>query len=390
MYKSTIIILSLLLSISQLKSQNAEQIIIGTQHKLHSNVLNEDREYWISLPDSYHEVGASYKRYPLLIVLDGNVHFKAVSGMVNYMSSDLYRSWKTPELIVVGIRNVDRRRDYTPDKIITARENNSGGGEKFLSFLEDELIPYLDLNYRTAPYRILYGHSLGGLLATHAYMKENTIFNAFIAVDPSFGTWDAQTMDKKTDTLTEHSFERFFYMATANWGKRNIRNRDRHIRLYESLNSKCKGEFHAKYEYFENETHSSVPIIAFHNGISSIFDGYGISYRDVQSVEQLTQHFQSLSERLHWKINPPESLVNRIGYNKLFSRDANEKSQALAFFNLNAKNFPNSFNVYDSLGDAYEAAGDNKKAIKSYNKSLELNPNNENAKMKIEKLSKRD
>lgn len=388
MNRSIIIVLFLLIGINQAKSQDVEQISIGTKHVLHSNILDEDREYWVSLPGSYNDEASSYKRYPILIVLDGNVHFKVVSGMVNYMSSDSYRSWKIPEMIVVGIKDVDRRRDYTPDKIVTVRENNSGGGENFLSFLKDELIPELDLKYRTEPYRILFGHSLGGLLATHAYMKEETLFNAFIAVDPSFGTWDEETMDKKLDAVTKKSFERFIYIATANWGKRNIRNRDRHVRLYETLNSKCEGEFPAKLEYFENENHGSVPPIAFYNGISSIFEDYGISYRDVESTEQLTQHFKSLSQRLSWNFSPPESLVNRIGYRMLRSRNENEKSKALAFFTLNTENFPRSFNAFDSLGETYEVLGDNKNAIENYKKSLELNPNNEHAKMKIESLGR--
>lgn len=390
MSKSFIVVLLLVIGINQVRSQDVGQIVIGTKYILHSNILNEDREYWVSLPDSYNDKESSYRSYPVLFVLDGNSHFKAVSGMVNYMSSDLYRSWKIPEMIVVGIQNVDRRRDYTPDKIITVRENNSGGGESFLSFLEDELIPELDQMYRTDPYRILFGHSLGGLLATHAYLKEKTIFNAFIAVDPSFGTWDAETMDKKLDAVTEKSFERFFYMATANWGKRNVRNRDRHVRLYEALNSKCEGEFPAKLEYFENENHGSVPIIAFHNGISAIFEGYGISYRDVESKEQLIQHFQSLSQRLSWDFGPPEHLVNRVGYRMLQSRNEIDRAKALAFFILNTENFPNSFNAYDSLGEAYESLEDNKKAIENYIKSLELNPNNEHARMKIESLNKRE
>ncbi|MCB0550609.1 MAG: hypothetical protein KDD19_23770 [Phaeodactylibacter sp.] len=390
MSKSFIVVLLLVIGINQVRSQDVGQIVIGTKYILHSNILNEDREYWVSLPDSYNDKESSYRSYPVLFVLDGNSHFKAVSGMVNYMSSDLYRSWKIPEMIVVGIQNVDRRRDYTPDKIITVRENNSGGGESFLSFLEDELIPELDQMYRTDPYRILFGHSLGGLLATHAYLKEKTIFNAFIAVDPSFGTWDAETMDKKLDAVTEKSFERFFYIATANWGKRNVRNRDRHVRLYEALNSKCEGEFPAKLEYFENENHGSVPIIAFHNGISAIFEGYGISYRDVESKEQLIQHFQSLSQRLSWDFGPPEHLVNRVGYRMLQSRNEIDRAKALAFFILNTENFPNSFNAYDSLGEAYESLEDNKKAIENYIKSLELNPNNEHARMKIESLNKRE
>ena len=310
MSKKIIVILFLLIGIHQVKSQNAGQIVIGTTHILDSNILNEEREYWVSLPESYNNEGSSYKRYPVLIVLDGNAHFKSITGMVNYMSSGNNGNRRIPEMIVVAIQNVNRRRDFTPDKTITKRANDSGGGDKFLSFLEDELIPELDQKYRTNQYRILFGHSLGGLLATHAYMKEKTLFNSFIAVDPSFGTWDAETMDKKLDAVTEQSFERFMYLATANWGKRNIRNRDRHIRLYEALNSKCKGEFPAKLEYFENENHGSVPIIAFHNGISAIFEGYGISYRDVESKEQLTQHFQSFSQRLSWDFSPPEYLVN--------------------------------------------------------------------------------
>jgi len=390
MSKKIIIVIFFLIGINQVKSQNAGQIVIGTKYILHSNILNEDREYWVSLPESYSKEESSYKRYPVLIVLDGNAHFKSITGMVNYMSSGHNGNRRIPEMIVVAIQNVNRRRDFTPDKTITKRENDSGGGDRFLSFLEDELIPELDQKYRTDPYRILFGHSLGGLLATHAYMKEKTLFNSLIAVDPSFGTWDAETMDKKLDAVNEQSFERFIYIATANWGKRNIRNRDRHVRLYEALNSKCKGEFPAKLEYFENENHGSVPIIAFHNGISAIFEGYGISYRDVESKEQLTQHFLSLSQRLSWNFSPPEYLVNRIGYRMLQSRNESDKSKALAFFILNTENFPNSFNAYDSLGEVYDALGDKKKAIENYKKSLELYPNNAHARMKIESLNKNE
>lgn len=379
MSKNIIILMFFLIGINYVQSQDTGQIIIGTKHIIHSSILNEDREYWVSLPESYSDEGSSYKKYPILIILDGNLHFKSITGMVNYMGT----IGSTPEMIVIAIQNVDRRRDYTPDKIITVRENNTGGGDRFLSFLEQELIPDLDQKFRTAPYRILYGHSLGGLLATHAYMKEKTLFNSFIAVDPSFGTWDSETMDKKLDAVTQKSFERFIYIATANWGKRNIRNRDRHIRLYEALNSKCNGEFPAKLEYFENENHSSVPIIAFHNGISTIFEGYGISFRDVESKEHLTKHFQELSQRLSWDFLPPENLVNQIGYSMLQSKNETDKSKALEFFILNTENYPKSFNSYDSLGEAYETLGDTQKAIEYYKKSLELNPNNEHAEMKI-------
>ncbi len=390
MNKNILVILFFLIGISQVKSQEIGQIVSGTKHILHSISLNEDREYWVSLPESYSNEGSSHKKYPLLIVLDGNAHFRSITGMVNYMSSGYNGNTRIPEMIVVAIQNVDRRRDFTPDKIITVRENTSGGGDNFLSFLEDELIPVLDQNYRTEPYRILFGHSLGGLLTTHAYMKEKTIFKAFIAVDPSFGAWDTDTMDKKLDAVTEQSFERFIYIATANWGKRNFRNRDRHVRWYEAMNSKCEGEFPGKLEYFENENHGSVPAIAFYNGISSIFEDYGIDYRQVKSTVQLTRHFQSLSMRLSWDFTPPEYLVNRIGYLMLQSRNESEKAKALGFFILNTENFPNSYNSFDSLGEAYEVLGDTENAIINYQKSLDLNPGNVHAEMKIKNLQKNE
>ncbi len=384
MKKFTAILFCLISAISANYAQENNQISIGFKDQLFSNVLNENREFWVNLPESYYEEGASYKRYPILIVLDGNIHFQSITGMVDYMSAGHNGNLQIPEMIVVAIQNVNRRRDFTPDKIITKKKNDTGGGEKFLSFLEKELIPNLDKKYRTEPYRILFGHSLGGLLAMHTYMKEYTLFNAFIAVDPSFGTWDSETMDSKLDSLTEQSFKRFIYIATANWGKRNIRNRDRHVRFYESLNSKCEGIFPAKLEYFENENHGSVPILAFYNGISAIFEGYGVYYRNILSTEQLTQHFEKLSNRLSWNVKPPEALVNRIGYYWLQMG----KEKALEMFKLNTQLYPQSYNAYDSLAEANMTLGNTELAIANYEKSLELNPNNENAKAILKTLKK--
>lgn len=388
MKKSILALLLILICINQVKSQDTDQIVIGTKHSIKSTILKEDREYWVNLPDSYHHPESSHKTYPLLILLDGNLHFKSITGMVNYMSADAYGSRTLPEMIVVGVRNVDRERDYTPDKILTVRANNTGGGDNFLSFLEEELIPELDQKYRTQPYRILFGHSLSGLLGTHTFMKEKTLFNAFIAVDPSFGTWDAETMDKKLDSMKSLSFERYIYLATANWGKRNIRNRDRHVRFYEALHSRSTGELHAKLEYFEKEDHSSVPIAAFHNGIAAIFEGYGLTSREVNDIAQLTQHFQALSERLSYNFPPPEYLVNQLGYRLLRSQSAQDQTKALEFFTLNVENYPKSPNSYDSLGEAYETVGDTTKAIENYKKSLELNSRNEHARIRINQLSK--
>lgn len=386
MKKLLFVILFLFSGLNHTFSQDLEEFVIGTRHHIYSNILGEDRSYWLSLPASYHSPHSSYKRYPVLIVLDGNTLFRHISGMVDFMSAETYRNQRIPEMIVVAINNVNRNRDFTPDKIITRRPNDFGGGDNFLKFLEEELIPELDQEYRTIPYRILFGHSLGGLLATHAYMKENTVFNSFIAADPSLGSWDAETMDQKLEKLTMNSFDRYIFIATANWGKRNIRNRDRHVRLYESFHAKSEGEFPGELQYFEEENHALVPSIAFYKGISSIFEGYGINYRDIENVDQLKKHFSTLSDRLSYQFPPPEPLVNQLGYSFLRSDYQSDKLKAIEFFLLNTENFPESYNVFDSLGEAYEAAGDVINALKNYQKSLELNPDNDHAAERIESL----
>ena len=292
MKASLFIVLISYISLQNFSAQENRDLYLGTSYTLHSEILNEDRIYSVSLPESYYEDKAENKTYPLLIVLDGNTHFRPLSGIVQYLSAASTRNLRIPEMIVIGIENVNRRRDFTPDKVITTRPNDTGGGAAFLSFLENELIPELDQKFRTNTNRILFGHSLGGLLAAHAYMQEESPFNGFIAVDPSFGTWDAETMDAKISQVTPNSFQRFIYIATANWDKRNIKNRDRHIRWLESLNQKCEGPLPAKLEYFENETHSSVSVIAFYNGITTLFEEDGLYRKNIflnpenQSPEQ--------------------------------------------------------------------------------------------------------
>lgn len=380
------IVLLIIIGLGNANSQEIEEISIGSKHFIQSDILNEEREYWISLPNSYNQEQLSYKKYPILILLDGNVHFHSISGMVNYRSSGNTDKREIPEMIVVGVLNVNRERDFTPDKIITKRENKTGGGDIFLAFLEKELIPKIEKEYRTIPYRILVGHSLGGLITIYAYMQERTPFNSFISIDPSFGTWDNNVMDEKIAGISQNALGRPIYIATANWDKRNLRNRDRHVRFYEALNAKSDKVLNAKHFYFKDKNHSTVPLPAIYDGLSFIFEGYNQSYRNVIEIDDLVNTFKRLSNKNAFEFHPPEELVNRIGYRFLRRENTYEKQKALDFFILNSQNYPNSFNVFDSLGEAQYQLGLNEDAINSYKKSLELNPANSNAKNMIENI----
>ncbi|MFT7901033.1 alpha/beta hydrolase-fold protein [Tenacibaculum ascidiaceicola] len=264
----TFVILYILLSgIQKTFGQNETDIIIGSKLVIKSNILNEKRTCLISLPDSYNDSSEIDKKYPVIILLDGYTHFKTTSGILHFMSSNRTRNNLMPESIIIAVENVDRERDFTVTKIKTKRPNNMGGGRSFLNFIEKELIPYIDKKYKTEPFRTLVGHSLGGLLTLNSYMDKNSIFNAYISIDPSIW-WNEEMMKNKVDSISSISLDKKLYIATANQGEANYkRNKQRHDSIYALIKKKSDKPLNIEIEYFENENHRSVPLIALYQGL---------------------------------------------------------------------------------------------------------------------------
>jgi len=265
----SIAVLTIFLAFQSIHAQDPESILIGQKSTIHSQILNEDRTILISLPDSYSDTTS--KTYPILVLLDGYAHFKTTAGIVHFMSYDRLRNRIIPEMIIVAIENVDRERDFTVTKLKTKRENTMGGGKNFLAFIENELIPHMDKNYKTEPHRILAGHSLGGQLAVNAFMVETSLFNAFIAIDPSIW-WDEKTTAEKVDSMQTEAFKKRIYIATANQGEAGIeRNKKRHELLVSLFEKKAEGKQQVKLDYYDNENHRSIPLIAIYEGLKFLY-----------------------------------------------------------------------------------------------------------------------
>jgi predicted alpha/beta superfamily hydrolase len=253
-------------------AQQNHDIIVGSTFRINSTILNEDRNILISLPDSYNDSSKEKKKYPIMILLDGYTHFKTAAGIAHFMGSDSNGNRFIPETIIVAIENIDRERDFTVTKIKTKRPNTMGGGKNFLDFIEKELIPYIDKYYSTKTHRILAGHSLGGLLTLNAYMDQNSLFDAYISIDPSIW-WDEQMMTDKVVAISPLAFKKRLYVATANQGEASYeRNKKRHDTFYTLMKKRAAGPLNAKIEYFENESHRSVPLIALYEGLKYLYD----------------------------------------------------------------------------------------------------------------------
>lgn len=191
-----ILILTLYGSFSYTQSDNTNPLhvnkpfVLGEIDELYSDILSEIRMLNIYFPEGYNKNEPI--KYPVIYLLDGSADedFIHISGLVQYNSFEWVN--RIPKSILVGIATVDRRRDYTFPTTIpedAAKYPTSGHSDKFIAFLENELIPYMDHNYPTNKNRSIIGQSLGGLLAADILLKNPALFSSYIIVSPSVW-WD--------------------------------------------------------------------------------------------------------------------------------------------------------------------------------------------------------
>lgn len=163
--------------------------IPGTETRtLYSQIVGQEYRLQISLPLGYRD---SAQHFPVVYLLDAQWDFPLVHAIIG----EQYYDGFVPGLILVGLTwggenpnpDVLRRRDFTPSE--EAGGGDSGGGKNFLSFFEQELIPYIDKHYRTAESRTLAGSSLGGLFTLYALLTRPHLFDNFIATSPAT-PWD--------------------------------------------------------------------------------------------------------------------------------------------------------------------------------------------------------
>jgi hypothetical protein len=175
-------------------AQTSKPFVLGVTTEIKSEILAENRTLNIYLPEGYNEKDTV--KYPVIYLLDGSADedFIHISGLVQFCNFP----WANilPKSIVVGIANVDRRRDFTfPTTIANDKKDfpTTGGSEKFIAFIQKELQPYVEKTYKTSKDRMIIGQSLGGLLATEILFKQPQLFNKYLIVSPSLW-WDKESL----------------------------------------------------------------------------------------------------------------------------------------------------------------------------------------------------
>ena len=361
MYKISMIICLTALTIAA-KSQNEESISIGKKITLFSNTLNENRKIWIYNPALTAEIHGEDKCYPVVYVLDGEAHFLSIVGMIQQLSQ-ANGNTILPEMMVVGIENTNRLRDLIPSKVAGGKNTSLN---PFVNFLKTELMPFVEKNYHAAPYKILVGHSLGGLTAIDILTNSPNLFNAYIAIDPSMW-YDHQTfLNNSIAEIPNKDLQGTrLFIGTANTMPKGMTlsgllkdhsDETQHIRSIFKLDKFLKGHLSTglKYssKYYEKESHMSVPLISEYDGFRFIFDYYlmDIAEKELTDSSSLIatrykQHYDRISNELGYKNAPPEAFVNYLGYDAMLKKNYH---RAAVLLKLNIENYPQSSKVYDA------------------------------------------
>lgn len=372
--------------------EDMQNIVIGKTDSIASKILGEQRKIWVHVPD-----GANQK-YPVVYVLDGDGHFSSVVGMIQQLSTG--GNTMCPKMIVVGIPNTDRTRDLTPTHIDadppmmdSASSKTSGGGENFIAFIEKELMPYIEAKYPTAPYKMLIGHSFGGLAVMQTFTHHNHLFNSYICIDPSMW-WDKEKLLKETQkVLTEKKFEgKSLYLGIANTMeegmdinkvRKDTSVETKHIRsilaLQVAFEKNKQNGLNYRGKYYPDDTHGSVPLITEYDALRFFFNFFPLKF-SMQDFTDSTgalatkyqNHFANLTQKMGYQIKPDEMEINYMGYDFL-GRKIYKTAESL--FKLNVQNYPESYNVYDSYGDYFIAIGDKANAIIQLKKALAIKEN---------------
>lgn len=382
-------------------AQGNGPVAMGFEESFTSKILGEQRKVWIHIPNSNGGNKVTTNgRYSVIYLLDGSENFNSVVSITEHMSE----SGLCPPVIVVGILHPDRFVDLTvgADKGLPGIV---GGGEKFMSYVEKELIPYVDSVYPTTSYRTFIGHSLGGLIVTHTFLHKPDLFNSYVSLDASLW-WDNQKTVKEAKTIlpVQNYKGKTLFVAMANRMEKGVDTLSvqkdtsgatallrSNLAFIKELSKNRKNQLRFKHAFYENDDHSSVRLIGEYDALRFIFDFYKLKIYDTELgnpdfrlEEVIVSHYKKVSEQMGYPVKPGESQINSLGY-AMMGKKQFEKAEAL--FKLNIANYPESGNCYDSMGDLYLAKEDKAKAIASFKKALTLKEVSE-TREKLEKLLK--
>lgn len=389
--KNIFVILLLVLSFNDTNAQNPNHPSL--KHQIDSKTLNESNEIWIGLPYNYD----STTNYPVIYLLDAEDHFDITYALTN----ELAKNDKMPSHILVGIPKKDnliRFKNFTfstsnpldYDTLINPDFFNNpdhfGGGYKYLEYIENEVISFVDKQYKTNGYNILIGHSLTGYFGAYA-MPFQKSFSAFQLYDPSVFCNSNEAIKNLGNLKPNYATNVYVTSAAAKKegdpkGKKVALDAiDAYIQKLTQYPSIRLGT-----KFYPEEGHLSMYMYSVIDGFSFLYKGFGFGYilptMNI-SLENYTAHYKKLSKTTGFDFSPPIDGIRWVAYANYHQKKWDE---AIKCYLRCEPYFTDDYQVNLEMAECYFYLNHLKKSLEYYKKCKHLDPKNNSINSKIDEL----
>lgn len=381
------ILLLTILCVTSIQAQQknvAESITIevGNRYKMQSKVLNEERNLLISVPKDYEN---SEKKYPVIYVLDGNNHFQHAANAVALLTEND----RMPESIIVAIPNNEGTRGRD---LARARD-------KFKQYIKEEVITFVEENYRTSNHRTIFGHSMAGAFVLNYLATESSLFDNYIAASPVIQIFDSELLGKFNELFkTENTLHKSLYFTLTETLEEGERATTALNKFVEILKNEAPKSLDWKYNFIEDQVHMTTPYLTMYEGLSKVFSDYQspryASFEDYKKrggINALKAYYADRADKYKTAKEIPNGTLRRLAY--VLLQDG-KIDLSIQLFKENVKNYTQSAIAHKSLGDAYEANKMIAEALKEYQIALRLSeeqesPNTNYFSRQLERIQKK-
>ena len=269
-----------------------------------STILKEKRRIYVVLPASFAQ-SAPDRRYPVTIVLDGEANVPPVAAV----SDELSRNGQIPESVIVAIPNTDpmdgRVHDLTPPGLSVSGSGLNEGGDRFLDFIEQELLPAVDHQFRGGAPRAFIGHSSGGILATYLAATRST-FRTVVALDTPIHlgeNWLAKKLTERARAAGATPLRYVSMEARFGWPDE----------AWKTLVAAAPASWKLHRErLWPKESHESIGMFGMYVGLREGFSDYSMLAAPVAPTTSILPYYTTVSAALGARVIPPRKLLQNV------------------------------------------------------------------------------
>ncbi len=347
-------------------NSHSKTFTLGERLTLDSEILSQERALQVLLPENY--LANPEASYPVIYLIDGDYNFTSVAGMLDSLAN---KGQLIPDVILVGVADKGTKTYHkytTPDGFGSPSDaNTTGQANKFLTFLIDEVKPYIEKNYRVAKHSTLVGQSMGGLFVLNSLVEAPNSFTNYVAISPSVWLADNGIVKKAKEQLKISETNPIsLFLSLAD---------ETHMGVYDFMNLldfTQPENLTWSFKHYSDENHNSIGIIAFRDSLKELFSAWYLNEKELTklgSADEIVSHYKEIMDAFGFnQVIPSASIKAAVRYHYRQKQEA----KLTTFIESATQKIPASKQAFIAMQAKYASHFDSPTTALALLKSVEV------------------